>query len=733
MIIKTLDVTAFRGLPDGEYEVDDGLTVIRGPNEAGKSTFQLAIITALFGDPTSSAREWERLHRWNAGRDLRVELTFKQDGNRYRLLRDFEDGISELEDLQTGKLTEGRDAVNAKLAKVASITTRDLYQATACLRQQDLAELRAGGQLRDMLSQSMTGGADESRASEVLDEIDSEISGTFRKGVRGGDPGEYQARKRQLEGLQERQAEIRQEAEKTHEARQFVAEHQHDFEQMQQELQNKQTLFDRVSDRQKKQNELDDLQEKCDNLADRIAKLETLQRKINTLEEDLADLPEVAEDSLEKLRDMRSAINTNRDNLQGAESEQEKHAESREQAEAELQETAEARRRYDQAQRNATYGYIAAGGAAIATVILAITGTSGWWIGLIIAVIAGAYGLLQRPSGDPPDVEAAEGRLREIDAEIEALRTTIRNSTDAIERITRQREEFLDDLGFESADELEKVVQKRKKLADDLRDARSRLQVMMGDDSLDELRRDLASQQASRDTLKETLESAAWLDAKMEPEQIRKLREEINRLEDEVKELGQKLSAHQYALEQSRYDIEDLHDIEARVADQQERLNRLQERWDVLELVREVLQEAQQAAMTSAMDRLGPEINTHLEELTEGRYNQVEMNEALEPSVYSDEKADYIKVDNHYDRAELSLATREQVYLACRLAFTRLLWEDEAPPVMLDDPLVNFDADRKERALGIIRQMAESRQVLLFTCSDEYDGAADRVIELPEV
>jgi len=56
--------------------------------------------------------------------------------------------------------------------------------------------------------------------------------------------------------------------------------------------------------------------------------------------------------------------------------------------------------------------------------------------------------------------------------------------------------------------------------------------------------------------------------------------------------------------------------------------------------------------------------------------------------------------------------------------------EREPPLVLMDDPLVNFDPDRRQAAVQMIRALAEETQVLLFTCQDWYDEAADRVIEL---
>lgn len=63
----------------------------------------------------------------------------------------------------------------------------------------------------------------------------------------------------------------------------------------------------------------------------------------------------------------------------------------------------------------------------------------------------------------------------------------------------------------------------------------------------------------------------------------------------------------------------------------------------------------------------------------------------------------------------MSCGTADQMYLALRLAMCRMLLPEDAP-LILDDALVNFDDDRCEAALEVLREEAEKRQVILFTC-----------------
>jgi len=76
----------------------------------------------------------------------------------------------------------------------------------------------------------------------------------------------------------------------------------------------------------------------------------------------------------------------------------------------------------------------------------------------------------------------------------------------------------------------------------------------------------------------------------------------------------------------------------------------------------------------------------------------------------------------------LSAGTRDQVYLLVRFAMTRMFAEGlEMPPLLLDDPFAFWDASRIERCLPLIAQNAFGAQTLLFTSSRDLADAAASV------
>ncbi|HEX2767194.1 MAG TPA: AAA family ATPase [Candidatus Limnocylindria bacterium] len=102
---------------------------------------------------------------------------------------------------------------------------------------------------------------------------------------------------------------------------------------------------------------------------------------------------------------------------------------------------------------------------------------------------------------------------------------------------------------------------------------------------------------------------------------------------------------------------------------------------------------------------------THFARITDGRYARI-----IAPP---GEAAVRVETEGGESRMtdELSRGTAEQLYLALRFGLIEEFAAHAEPlPVVMDDILVNFDAQRAARAASAIRSLAERHQVLYFTC-----------------
>ncbi len=88
---------------------------------------------------------------------------------------------------------------------------------------------------------------------------------------------------------------------------------------------------------------------------------------------------------------------------------------------------------------------------------------------------------------------------------------------------------------------------------------------------------------------------------------------------------------------------------------------------------------------------------------------------------------------------QLSRGTREQLFLALRFGLILEMGQhSERLPVIVDEALVNFDPTRGTRAAGSFIDLAETNQVLVFTCHPQIvdwfvDAAGQRGIDEPDI
>ena len=149
--------------------------------------------------------------------------------------------------------------------------------------------------------------------------------------------------------------------------------------------------------------------------------------------------------------------------------------------------------------------------------------------------------------------------------------------------------------------------------------------------------------------------------------------------------------------------------------DTQRRLNQINERIARLEETYQALSLAQQAldhAQAELQRRFAPQITAHARDimvrLTGDRYDKLQLDREL--NLLSGTQ-DEVTLHCPLWRSD---GTADQLYLALRLAVAKALTPDA--PLILDDALVRFDDIRLRATLDILKEEAQHKQILLFTC-----------------
>jgi uncharacterized protein YhaN len=148
--------------------------------------------------------------------------------------------------------------------------------------------------------------------------------------------------------------------------------------------------------------------------------------------------------------------------------------------------------------------------------------------------------------------------------------------------------------------------------------------------------------------------------------------------------------------------------LDLKIAEQQNRRR-------VLERARGLLEETRAAVARDHQPPVLREASRWLARLTEGRYHSI-------TTAVDEARLDIHERDGAVWKPErLSRGTREQVFLALRLALVRDLGRhDVTLPVVMDDALVNFDDTRARSAARVLveflAEQGADRQMLVLTC-----------------
>jgi uncharacterized protein YhaN len=166
----------------------------------------------------------------------------------------------------------------------------------------------------------------------------------------------------------------------------------------------------------------------------------------------------------------------------------------------------------------------------------------------------------------------------------------------------------------------------------------------------------------------------------------------------------------------------DLPALEENVDAKRRELETLELERDSLRLVIDCLEECVNEFQEGDLTKLSDEVSGIFRTITSNRYTRVTLSANMEPML--------TKFDNtHIAPGDLSQGTQDQLYFAMRLAIARHLSRKVPLPFFLDDPFVNFDAERLEVTRKLLSDIDE-HQVVMVTCDREYERWPAHLIDL---
>jgi DNA repair exonuclease SbcCD ATPase subunit len=705
MWLKRLELKNFKRLVDFQARFSPGINVVKGPlNEMGKSTLLDGIIVALFHNPKSTAKELRDYISWGSTKQCQTSLEFEDKGNRYLLEKDFGSGTVRLIDSSTLEELDTFKEISKKMTELLGTNSDNLFLCSSCIRQAQVSEISSGKkEISESLEEIVSGGKESTLASQVIQKLDDKIS-EMRKGLDrpAKIDGSLKSLERQLENRSREYADIEKEVSGVEARKIELVEADKQVTQIKEQYENARALLEKNNQRKKVESSIEDLKHKYDEMEEILGGINKVITKLKEANEALRSIEGLEDEPrVSELGKKLDAIQSRREDIEN----------DLVMREMELTEAKE------KLKKGKFVRFLSSRkGIATSIVILAV-GIMGVLIGpfyLLGLIILGAALL-------------ATAALVRDKASISSIEERIQKMKEALYKLDQEENELLTETKCSTIGEFNEKKDSFDSWLKEKNSLEAQLKGVLRGRSVEDLQkqeqevvRGLAVEEAKlTDDLKET---------RLGPEEYVELERKIQSLEAKQAELEKEERRCEVIIEQARFNIEDQIKVEEELESLKEALKHEERKVKVYALAREFVSRARTEVLSSTEEALEKEVQRYLSVFTNDKYKQVRRvnKEALEFSVYSSEKGDWAKPE------ELSGGVIDEFYLAFRLALAGLIFGDKKPPLILDDPFVNFDSVRLANTLNFFKTLASDYQIIIFTLSDVYDNVADNIILLGE-
>ncbi|QNU67012.1 AAA family ATPase [Ruminiclostridium herbifermentans] len=689
MKIKKLHVRGFGKIEDFDMTLCDGLNVIYGPNESGKSTlmaFIKAIVYGLKGGRTGrdgTIPEIKRYKPWSNsayGGYINFEL---DNGKSFRIDRDFDNGAVKLYDHSFNEITN--DYTNSKdgsgIAENLFGVNENIFERTVYIKQFGTRlDNSASKDLIDRISNLRESGTEDisfKKADAALKDALKKQVGTDRSSVRPLD-----VISRRLEDLQKIKLRIQERDDRL----KATISNKEKLTLEINKLSEKVKLFSKLLELSEAKERMKLQKERSEEISFLNERISYYQRELNTLDRDKCKLEESIAENSNKICTLNEQL---RDNNKAETS----------------TEIAKAVKKHKSIK-------IALSTCTIVSIIAV----------LVVICLSFAFCLLEKLYISIPAILtfifsicwALNNRNLKKTKEKQSMYSEklkeLKNQYDNMVRIDNILKQQLESLNTRISTEREQYESLNKRLRTH---------------SLSFKQLDISELECEIDRLSEgilflNLEVNEYLSGAEKELYYNVIENSSSNESTKIAELKEFLSAQlqkklieKAKLEASIIKTED-HEkefIESEILLLTKQKESLEQRGEALKLAIKTLGEASDEIQKKYIPVMNKVFNNIFSKLTNNKYSDVRAGENLS-IMLSDPKNEII-----VPSTILSSGTLDQIYLALRIAISETVLKiNESLPLIMDEPFSQYDDERIDNAIKCIYDISEKQQVIFFTC-----------------
>ena len=681
MKIKNIKVNAYGNIENKDINLEEGINIIHGANESGKSTLLNYIISIFYGISRNkdgkALSDYEKYKPWNSN-EFSGRISYKlENGEKYEIFRDFNKKNpkiynDKLEDISDRFETDKKDGSKFFIEQTG--IDKQMYLSTVVSTQE---EVRLDEKNQNMLIQKIANlagtGEDNVSYKKALIKLQEKIRDEI---------GTNKTSQKPINIIEKEIVEINNKIVETEKYRNRKYEIDAEKEQILSELkeleQQKQILQELQSSMKSEEETKNRLEIREKNRKDNIAKINELTNQTNTINAE----SERVQSAKNHLQDI---IKGHKENIEKLNSEIEKIANEKEET---------------QEKEKPSISFIVITVVLAIALICSIILIKNYIVSGILGVALIANIVFYVINKNKQKVNKA--KLREkINQEKQYKR----------EKLENQKQQIIANVNT-TEKELEKQEEEEKQV-------NSELSMLKGQIILLEKNNEKITEEIEQDNKaikEESNKNKQQIIEKYKDKNINDLlyindyQNYISKIEETINNNRIRIKGLEIEYNTIVPQLDEMVVLEEKREADKEKLAELREKESIINIAIENLMDAYEEMKTTITPKFTKNLSESIQKISSNKYNKVTINDE-NGMIIENNRGEYVEA------IKLSTGTIDQLYLALRLSMIDELSKENLP-IILDESFAYSDNNRLKNMLQYLTSDLNNHQTIIFTCTD---------------
>lgn len=681
MKIKNIKVNAYGNIENKDINLEEGINIIHGANESGKSTLLNYIISIFYGISRNKdgkvLSDYEKYKPWNSN-EFSGRISYKlENGEKYEIFRDFNKKNpkiynDKLEDISDRFETDKKDGSKFFIEQMG--IDKQMYLSTVVSTQE---EVRLDEKNQNMLIQKIANlagtGEDNVSYKKALIKLQEKIRDEI---------GTNKTSQKPINIIEKEIVEINNKIVETEKYRNRKYEIDAEKEQILSELkkleQQKQILQELQNSMKSEEETKNRLEIREKNRKDNIAKINELTNKKNTINAE----SERVQSAKNHLQDI---IKGHKENIEKLNSEIEKIANEKEET---------------QEKEKPSISFIVITVVLAIALICSIILIKNYIVSGILGVAIIANIVFYVINKNKQKVNKA--KLREkINQEKQYKR----------EKLENQKQQIIANVNT-TEKELEKQEEEEKQV-------NSELSMLKGQIILLEKNNEKITEEIEQDNKaikEESNKNKQQIIEKYKDKNINDLlyindyQNYISKIEETINNNRIRIKGLEIEYNTIVPQLDEMVVLEEKREADKEKLAELREKESIINIAIENLMDAYEEMKTTITPKFTKNLSESIQKISSNKYNKVTINDE-NGMIIENNRGEYVEA------IKLSTGTIDQLYLALRLSMIDELSKENLP-IILDESFAYSDNNRLKNMLQYLTSDLNNHQTIIFTCTD---------------